>query len=346
MNALIVTAHHRLELRDVLMPSPGPFEALVRILACGVCSTTDREIIKGTQPFVSDYPCILGHESIGEVVEVGAKVTSYKPGDWVRRPYAIFPGEERGGLYSGWGGFADYGIVRDGVAMAAAIDESLAGDYTALRQKTVRHRDNVAHAVLAISLAEVSSWFTRIGAVEGKTVAVGGTGIAGYCAVICAKLGGARKVVVLGRRRSRLDLGIELGADAGVDVNDDDPAARVIGAADGAADVFCECVGSQAVFDIALDSLADDGTIAVYGVPPGQQYVLPLSKCAARPRVTCHPPQEHLAYDWALDSLRAGEVDAAKLLTHTWPLGDYESAFEQIERGEVVKGMFVMTHSS
>ena len=345
MKALVVTEDKRPQLRDTPAPVPGPFEALVRILACGICSTTDREIIKGTQPFVSEYPCILGHESIGEVVEVGEGVTSFSVGDWVRRPYAIFPGEERDGLYSGWGGFAEFGVVRDGRAKAQATgDMSLAGDYTTLRQTTVEHRDNVAHAVLAISLAEVSSWFNQIGPVHGKTVAVGGTGIAGYGAVICAKLGGARTVVILGPRQERLDLGVDLGADEGVIVSEDEPAARIIGAAGGPVDVFCECVGSQDVFEIALDCLADDGIVAAYGVPPGLQYALPLGKCPGPRRVTCHGAQEHLTYDWALDFLRSGTV-AGKLLTHTWPLHDYETAFEEIARGEVVKGMFVMEHS-
>jgi len=345
VKALVVTKDHKLELRDTPEPVPGPFEALVKILACGICSTTDREIIKGTQSFASDYPCILGHESVGEAVEIGEGVTSFSVGDWVRRPYAIFPGEERNGLYSGWGSFADYGIVRDGPAKAAAGDTSLASDYTALRQRTVAHRDNVAHAVLAISLAEVSSWFNRIGCVQGKVIAVGGTGIAGYCAVICAKLGGARKVIVLGRRQVRLDLGIDLGADAGVNANEDGPAASIVDVAGGKVDVFCECVGSQNVFDIALDCLADGGIIAVYGVPPGLQYALHLDKCSSPRRVASFPAEEHLTYDWALDFLRAGEIDVSKLLTHIWPLEDYQVAFDQIARGEVVKGMFVMKRS-
>jgi len=344
VKALVVTKDHKLELRDIPKPVPGSFEALVKVFGCGICSTTDREIIKGTQPFASDYPCILGHESIGEVVGVGGKVASFREGDWVRRPYAIMPGEERDGLYSGWGGFAEYGIVRDTAAMVAAADKAVASDYTGLRQQKVKHHDSIAHAVLAISLAEVSSWFNQIGPVEGRKVAVAGTGVAGYCAVICAKLAGARTVILLGRRRERLDLGIDLGADAGVNVREDNPVLRIAEAAGGPVDVFCECVGSQDVFEIALDCLADDGIIAVYGVPPGMQYALPLDKCGVPRRIAGFPAQEHLAYDWALDFLLSGTV-AGKLLTHTWPLHDYQTAFDQIARGEVVKGMFVMEHS-
>ncbi|MFH0962473.1 MAG: zinc-binding dehydrogenase [Planctomycetota bacterium] len=343
MKALVVTGDHRLELREVSKPVPGPYEALVKVLACGICSTTDREIIKGTQPYASDYPCILGHESIGEVVEVGSKVTAFKVGDWVRRAYAIFGGESRDGLYGGWGGFAEYGIVRDGRARAHdSDDESLARDYTALRQQKVKHHDSVPLAVLAISLAEVSSWFNQIGSVRRKTVVVGGTGIAGYCAVICAKLRGARRIIVLGRRQERLDRGIDLGADAGVNVRDENPVARIREAAGGSIDVFCECVGNQTIFEIALDCLSDDGIIAVYGVPPGLQYALPLDKCVSPRRVAAFAAQEYLTYDWALDLLRSGKVDARKLLTHVWRLEDYEAAFAALERGEVVKGMLTM----
>ena len=78
--------------------------ALVRIRACGICATTDRELIRGTQPYHKVYPCLLGHEGVGQVVEVGARVTSFAPGDWVTRPAGIFPGETRDGLASAWGG--------------------------------------------------------------------------------------------------------------------------------------------------------------------------------------------------------------------------------------------------
>ncbi|MBN8524615.1 MAG: alcohol dehydrogenase catalytic domain-containing protein, partial [Planctomycetes bacterium] len=137
MKGLVVTAGHALELREIGDPRIGPYEALVRIRACGICGTTDRELIKGTQPYHAAYPCLLGHEAVGQVVETGTRVRSFRAGDWVTRPVGIWPGESRDGLASAWGGFATLGVVRDRVAMQADGDASLAGDYTALRQNRI-----------------------------------------------------------------------------------------------------------------------------------------------------------------------------------------------------------------
>lgn len=131
---------------------------MVKILACGICSTTDSELIRGTQPYHDHYPCVLGHEAIGEIVEIGAGVTNFKPGDWVTRPTALFPGTMRDGLSSAWGGFAQLGVVRDQAAMCAAGDHSMGSDYTALRQNVVPREMGLQAAVLSIALAETLSW--------------------------------------------------------------------------------------------------------------------------------------------------------------------------------------------
>ena len=342
MKALVVTTDHELVLREMAVPEPGPCEALVRILACGVCSSTDRKIIKGTLPYVTDYPCVLGHESVGEVVAVGAKVTAFKPGDWVKRPYAVFPGEERDGLHSGWGGFAEYGLVVDGRALEGQGGPAHESNYMAVRQHAVPRRADVGEAVLAGPIAEVKSWFDCIGPVAGKRVAVAGTGIAGYTAVICAKEAGAGRIVVLDRRQHRNDLGRELGADMGVTVAEGDLVRRMQDAAGGDVDVFCECVGEQSLLEVGLEALAPDGLMAIYGVP-NEPYMLPVGVLGAPKRIAVFPPQEHLAYDWAIDAIERGVAPGDKLLTHRMELDGFEELFDRIAAGDVVKGMLEMT---
>lgn len=76
MKAYVVEKPGQTAYRDVSQPKPGPYEALVKIELCVICNTTDRMIIDGSFPAPALYPCVLGHESIGTVVEVGDKASS------------------------------------------------------------------------------------------------------------------------------------------------------------------------------------------------------------------------------------------------------------------------------
>ncbi len=124
MQAAIVVEPGTVQVRQIPIPAPGPFEALVRIEACGLCGTTDRHLVAGTQCYhqADHYPAVLGHEAVGTVIEVGAKVSGFKLGDRVVRATSVWPGEKRGDLFSAWGGFAEYGIVRDRLALIDAQD--------------------------------------------------------------------------------------------------------------------------------------------------------------------------------------------------------------------------------
>ncbi len=330
-------------------PPPGPYDALVRILGCGVCATTDRELIKGRQPYHKDYPAVLGHEAIGEVVEVGAKVRTFKPGDLVTRPASIMPGSSRDGLASAWGGHAEYGLVRDRLAMAADGDASLINDYTALRQQVVPAGTALPHAVLAISLAETASWFRHVPSVAGKTVCVSGTGIAGLSLVIWSLLGGASRIIVLGRRDERLRLACELGATDGINVTTVPAAklgARLCELNDGRkADFFFDAVGEPGQVQTGLSLVGDGGVIAIYGVPEGQAYAaLDFSAGPGHVSILRPPAEEHLAYHWVCGLLRRGLIPADKLMTHSWPLADYAKAYGNDKN--VVKGWIQISRTA
>ena len=343
MKGLVVTADHRLTLATVSDPRPGPFEALVRIRACGICSTTDRELIRGTQPYNKVYPCLLGHEGVGQVVEVGARVTSFKPGDWVTRPAGIFPGETRDGLASAWGGFAELGVVRDRLAMSAAGDAAAATDYTMLRQNRIAAEGLDAGAmVLAISLAETASWSWQLPVLGGATVCVAGTGIAGLSIALWAKLAGARQVIVLGRRAERLEVARQVAADATIDTSDPAWPARLRELSGGALDVFCEASGSNALMSAAVSVLRPGGVAAIYSAPAHGDAPFDRSTLSEGRSVITPEAREHLAYPWVCDLLRRQLIPVDRLMTHRWALADFATAFAAVAAGGVVKGRLEM----
>jgi threonine dehydrogenase-like Zn-dependent dehydrogenase len=341
VKALVVTPKHTLELRDISVPKPGPFEAFVKILACGICSTTDSELIRGTQPFHNQYPCLIGHEAIGEVIEVGSRVTGFKKGDWVTRPAGILPGTSRDGLTSAWGGYAEYGLVTDSKAMAAAGDHSLDEDYTALRQNVIQHEIGVEASVLSIALAETLSW-THYLELAGRSICIAGTGIAGLSLILWSKKAGARSIIVLGRRSARLQLAKELGADYCINVNEQSTIGTVREVSTGGVDFFLEASGAQEQLRIGVHSIRNGGTVAVYGVAPNGMYDLDWTWLPADIRIVQPPVEEHLARAEVIKLITDGKILVAKFMTHRWPLIQFQEAFDEIQTGNVVKSMLTM----
>lgn len=343
MKVLAVNSQHQLEFRTIPDPKIGPYEALVRIKACGICATTDSEIIKGTQPYHSKYPCLLGHEAVGEVIETGAKVKTYKRGDLVTRPVGIWPGTDRDGLTSGWGGFAELGIVRDRFAMADDGDASLLYDYTAVRQQIVPAGTPIHHAVLAISLAETASFTGYAGSLASKTVCVAGTGIAGLAIALWCKLAGASKVIVLGRRDARIEIAKKIAADDAINVKNADAISEIKRLTSGrGVDLFVDAVGGKDQVPLGLKAVAPGGTVAIYGVTSDQQYQINMGTAPENVNIARFPAEEHKRYQWVVDLLRRGIVPADALMTHCWPFASAIEAFVAVEKGDVVKGMVEM----
>jgi threonine dehydrogenase-like Zn-dependent dehydrogenase len=339
MRALIVERPDEIALRDISAPKIGPYEALVRIKGCGICSTTDWELIHGRQPFHRDYPAVLGHEAIGEVVELGKKVKSFKIGNRVTRPVAIWPGDKRDGLASAWGGFAEYGIVRDRAAMTRGGDSSLENDYTAMRQNVVSPGLALPESILAISLSETSSWFRYLPPVAGKSVCIAGTGIAGLSMILWSLLAGAETIFVLGRRDERLDLARRLGATHGLNIKNGPVGARLRELNRGrGADFFLEAVGLPDQIEVGLSVMAPGGTLAIYGVPEGQRYALSWGSGPGWANIAQYPAEEHRAYPWITKLFERGVIPTSELMTHHWKFDQYHEAFAAVAEGSVVKG--------
>lgn len=332
MKALVVSGPEEFGWVDIPPPEPKANEALCRIEVCGICNSTDRELIALTQPYKPNVPFVLGHESVGTVVEVGAEVTRYRVGDQVTRVAAIFPGEERDGLYSGWGGFAEYGIVRD--------DPS---NYTSMRQVVLPGELEPERAFLSISLAETRAWLEQVtemhGDVAGRPVVVLGTGVAGLTATYWAKARGAVPLITLGRRPERLALARRCGADLALRSDDPELGARVRDATSGRmAAVLIEAIGKPAALPAFYPLLAASGVLAVYGAAPAAEYEAAWAQLPEGVR-HCRPgPEEHRYTRRVAEEMLRGEIDTSLWLSHVWEADEIEAAFEQVAAGEVVKG--------
>ena len=327
MKSLIVSSPGNIEFADIPKPEIGPYQALVKVDVCGICNSTDAKLIEGTMFWAPPFPIVLGHESVGRVVAIGAKVTRYKVGDRVVRPIYRAP-DPSSPLKPANGGFVEYGYVTDPFAMAADGDGSMLGDYNAQRQVVAPEGLSAVEAALCISLSETASLLDPLPNLAGKTVLVAGTGVAGLSFGLWAKFAGA-KVIALGRRASRLHVAAKLGADVVIDTTEPDYLAQIL-AVNGPVDVMLEATGVVALADSLQPILKPGGAALAYGVPPtGDKYA----------GFWQNPPvDEHLRYAWVADLVLRGWVKPEWFVTHTWEFNDALAAFDQTRAGHVFKG--------
>ena len=198
MKAAVVNKEGKLEVWDVPMPQVGPYDVLCQMCYGATCAGTDIHLMDGLHPKPVIFPTILGHESVGRVVDVGSRVRNFRPGDLVSRvgaPAGLLPE-----LNVNWGGFAEFGIARDHWEMRMdGIDSS---QWNAYRVNQVIHPGiDEKTAPMLITWRETLSYTNRIGVKPGKTVLLIGSGANALAfAAHCCNLGAMVIVVGSGSR--------------------------------------------------------------------------------------------------------------------------------------------------
>lgn len=189
MKAAVVSKLGQLEVWEIPVPEPGPYDVLCKMCYGATCAGTDIHLMDGLHPKPVSFPTILGHESVGRVVAVGSKVRNFQIGDLVSRvgaPAGLLPE-----LNINWGGFAEYGIARDHWQMRRdGLDSALWNNY---RVNQIIHPSiDEKTAPMLITWRETLSYTNRIGVTAGSTVLVVGSGANALSfAAHCCNLGAA-----------------------------------------------------------------------------------------------------------------------------------------------------------
>lgn len=333
MKGLVVTPDKKIELvPDIPMPVIGTYEALVKTECCMICNGTDMEIIRGGLPEAPNFPLMLGHESAGRVVAVGDKVTTYQIGDRVIR--ASLPDNEK--YYSAWGGFAEYGVVVDSAAMRRDGLENRSG----LTQQAVKKGITSVQASLMITLKETCSAIKRAGIQEKDVVLIVGDGPVGLCFLSNLKLLGIENVMMLGNRKSSLEVAKRLGA---VDVfwnKDAMEKARLKEIYGGRVTIYLDTVGSTDTIGQGMDFVAADGKIVVYGLGTGSNLQLDLTDMRNFSLQFLQWPIEEcemLTHDLVSEGVLSGKIKTDELVTHQFLLEEYEAGFAAIREKRALK---------
>jgi len=260
MKAAVVTQIGKLEVLDLPMPEPGPYEVLCKLVYGATCAGTDIHLTDGRHPYPVSFPTILGHESVGRVVAAGSKVRSFREGDLISRVGC--PGFSSLGIASNWGGFAEYGIAKDHFAMKEDGVPREEWDKNRVNQLIDPAIDEKT-APMIITWRETLSYVRRLGVNErSKVLVIGSGGNALSLAAHCVNSGA--EVTAVGSEKRR---GLFEKVGAGLFVNyKSESLSEVLGSDCGAGyDYIIDGVGTSETVNKAAGMLVRDGVIGVYG---------------------------------------------------------------------------------
>ncbi|WP_329444478.1 S-(hydroxymethyl)mycothiol dehydrogenase [Streptomyces canus] len=340
----------------IVVPDPGPGEALVKIEACGVCHT-DLHYREGG--IGDDFPFLLGHEAAGRVEAVGEGVTGVEPGDFVILNWRAVCGTCRACAKGRpWYCFATHNAAQrmtllDGTPLTAALGIGAFAEKTLVAAGQCTKVDPAAPATAAGLLGcGVMAGFgaaVNTGAVgRGDSVAVIGCGGVGMAAVVGARLAGATKVIAVDVDPRKLERATRMGATHTVDGSTADVVAAVRELTGGfGADVVVEAVGRPETYEQAFYARDLAGTVVLVGVPtPEMKLELPLLDVFGRGGALksswygdCLPSRDFPAL---IDLYLGGRFDLDAFVSETIDLGDVEKAFEKMHRGEVLRSVVVL----
>ncbi len=316
MKGLFILERGKLGFLDLPIPKPGSFEALVRVLACGICNSTDHKLMLG-EFCPGLFPALLGHESVGEVVEVGESVTAYRPRDLVLRPGLTDEQVGIAGARSVWGGFVEYALVRDVWSERGVRYGSLPHP----QQKAPPGTDPCL-AVAMITLKETMSCLRSTDVPKNGSLGIVGSGPVAEALTRFASLAGITPIVVFGRRPAHRDRFMRAGASAYAAEGEPSPF--------GLLDRVIEAVGSRLALRRALDVCKPEGRVNVYGVAPASDPFSPDDM--EDPRVFVGNVAEAEEHDALIHLMARGDIRLSDWIDATLPWTEYARGFEMIER--------------
>jgi S-(hydroxymethyl)mycothiol dehydrogenase len=343
-------------LETILVPDPGPGEALVRVKACGVCHT-DLHYRQGA--IGDDFPYLLGHEASGVVEAIGPDVVGLSPGDTVVLNWRAVCGTCRAcrrgePKYC----FATFNATQkmtlgDGTELSPALGIGAFAELTLVAAGQCTPVDPAAPPETAgllgcgVTAGLGAALFTgQVG--PGDSVAVFGCGGVGDAAIAGSRLAGATTVIAVDLDERKLEWATSFGATHTIDASRIDPVEAIRALTGGhGADVCIEAVGNPKVFEQAFYARDLAGTLVQVGVPsPDMKIELPMIEFFGRGGALkpswygdCLPSRD---FPMFIDLYLQGRLDLDRFVSERIGIDQVEEAFHRMERGEVLRSVMIL----
>ena len=344
------------EMETILVPDPGPGEALVAIQACGVCHT-DLHYREGA--INDDFPFLLGHEAAGIVEAVGSGVDEVTPGDFVIINWRAVCGQCRScargrSQYC----FATHNAnqpmtLADGTELSPALGIGAFVEKTlvAAGQATKVNPEASAAAAGLLGcgvMAGLGAAMNTGGVGRGDSVAVFGCGGVGDAAIEGARLAGASTIVAVDIDDRKLEWARQFGATHTVNSRETDPVEAIQELTGGnGVDVAIEAIGLPETYRQCFEARDLAGTVVLVGVPnPTATIELPFIELFGRGGALksswygdCLPSRD---FPMLIDLYLQGRLNLDGFVSETIALDEVEEAFHKMERGEVLRSVVLM----
>ncbi len=349
------------KIKDVPIPKPGPGQLLIKMRMCSICNQTDLNTIKALHPphdhqanmmlphhlriwdervpdELSDvyparpyprepFPTTMGHEGMGEIVEVGPyagedPVTKTVSGD------SNFEQGDRVSLLATIGGFGEY-VISD-TSLVVRVPDNISDEEASLFEPVVMVYNTIRQVVSV-----------------GDTVCILGQGALGLLATQLSKVYGARKIIVSEPFAMKRELAKKFGADITIDPKTRNVVHEIEKLTDGkGVNVVIEAAGVPETIRIIpyiAGYGASVGQIGACCVPVTVDWSYIHFKCL---RVTSegymffHDNMRNFL-SRAMDLIASGKLNLKPMITHRYDLEDIDKAFKDVQSGMVIKGAFI-----
>ncbi len=337
MKALAADKDRELKFVEIPRPHFSERQALVKMIANGMCGS-DLKIIhqkfKGITP--GQYPVLLGHEGVGEVVCVGSLVRGFKKGDKVLLPFVDEERDYLGEYGSGWGALSEYAVVGDAKAWPSDGAPELS-----LAQKVLPEDVDPVDAVTIVTFREVLSAITYFGIKREDAVVVYGSGPVALTFIKLMSLLGVKDILAIVRSKIKADNALAHGAACILNSREQDITKEVKRRYPNGVPYVIDAVGSEAVINEAMGLICDRGEVLCYGVPPAEKMTVDFSKADYNWKINFQQmprkEEEARAHDRIMEWIRSGKLCMKDFISDYFKFDNAPEAYKKLEQKEIQK---------
>lgn len=320
MKSLVCCGENQMRIEEREIPTLGPKEVLVKVMACGLCGT-DMHIFNGGKYTDDDFKdIVLGREFSGEIAAIGSDVTSIKLGTRV----AVNPNlacdtsvPTRDGQPQHCTKLESYGVTLDGgLSEYCVVSETAVyplGKNTTYEQGAMA--STLSCCMHAIDMCDIKT---------GDQVVVFGGGMAGLMMLQLAKLSGASRVAFCEPNEEKLQIGRGLGADIWIKPSNEYVKAELKKVGFDKISAIIDCVGHPKTIELAIEAACRQTTVMMFGpTPAGEKIELDAAEMFRKEIILRSAYTNPFTIQRALDLIEFGKIDVTSMV-------EGECTFEEV----------------